>query len=129
MPRALRACPVSGCPELTSGGRCPTHLKDSDQRRGTRQERGYGRAHETRFRRGVLLRDPLCVCTDQGHGHGAQCLLQSSVADHWPLDRRELVARGLDANNPERGRGLCKRCHDKHTSVTQPGGWHQPTSR
>ncbi|QDY11401.1 hypothetical protein FJK98_02390 [Micromonospora sp. HM134] len=66
----------------------------------------------------------MCVCTDDTHDHGRQCLRPSTVADHWPLSRRELVDAGLDANDPTRGRGLCKGCHDRHTSVAQPGGWN-----
>lgn len=49
MPRAKRPCPVPGCPELTDGGRCPTHKttlqRTQDAQRGTPTERGYGPAH------------------------------------------------------------------------------------
>src|SRR3546814_1762911 len=41
-----------------------------------------------RFRPGVLAKNPLCVCTDVDHGHGPRCLAPSTVADHWPLDKR-----------------------------------------
>lgn len=62
----------------------------------------------------VLARDPLCVI----------CGIRiSTVADHHPLERRELVARGLDPNDPERGRGLCSGCHNAKTARTSPGGW------
>ncbi|ROT29675.1 holin [Micromonospora sp. HM5-17] len=124
MPRALKICSQPGCPELTASGRCAAHTRDADQRRGTRHQRGYGRAHERRFRTGVLRRDPLCVCTDTSHGHGPACLRPSTVADHWPRDRRELVRLGLDPDDPQYGRGLCKPCHDRHTAQAQPGGWH-----
>ncbi|MFV2094839.1 hypothetical protein ACFHW1_05020 [Micromonospora sp. LOL_014] len=66
----------------------------------------------------------MCVCEDASHGHGPRCLRPSTVADHWPRDRRELVAAGLDADDPQYGRGLCARCHNQHTAVAQPGGWH-----
>lgn len=46
MPRALRVCPRPGCPELTTGGPCVTHQREADRRRGSRQQRGYDRAHE-----------------------------------------------------------------------------------
>ena len=128
MPRALRVCSQPGCPELTDQGRCQAHRKQADRARGTRQQRGYGKAHTNRFRPGVLKRDPLCRCTDQTrtatHHHGPQCLAPSTVADHWPLDKRELIARGMDDNDPAHGRGLCKVCHDHHTAQAQPGGWH-----
>lgn len=124
MPRALRVCPVPGCPELTSGGRCEGHTRQAEDRRGSARARGYGRAHTNRFRPGVLRRDPLCVCTDEGHGHHGQCLAASTVADHHPLSRRELVAARMDPNDPANGRGLCKGCHDRSTAVHQPGGWN-----
>ena len=124
MPRALRVCPTPGCPELTSGGRCASHTRQAETRRGSRQERGYGQAHTRRFRPGVLLRDPVCVCTDTTHNHGPECLRPSTVADHHPRDRRELVRLGLDPDDPRYGRGLCKGCHDRHTASAQPGGWH-----
>lgn len=128
MARALKPCSTPGCPELVARGRCQTHDQQADRRRGTRHERGYGRAHELRFRPGVLRRDPLCVCEDQTrtdtHHHGPQCLAPSTVADHYPMDKRELHARGLDEHDPRYGRGLCKVCHDHHTSQAQPGGWH-----
>lgn len=124
MPRASRVCPVPGCPQLTQGGRCTEHTREADQARGSRQQRGYGTAHQHRFRPGVLRRDPLCVCTDQSHGHGPRCLTPSTVADHWPLDKRELIARGMDDNDPTNGRGLCASCHNRWTSQAQPGGWN-----
>jgi 5-methylcytosine-specific restriction protein A len=124
MPRALKVCSTPRCPELVTAGRCDTCRGQAEQQRGTRQQRGYGRQHETRFRPGVLRRDPLCVCEEQDHGHSAPCLAPSTVADHWPIDKRELRRLKLDEHDPARGRGLCKACHDKHTARTQPGGWH-----
>lgn len=124
VPRALKVCSTPGCPALVERGRCATHTAQAEQQRGTRQQRGYGRAHETRFRAGVLRRDPLCVCDDQAHGHGPTCLAPSTVADHHPLTKRELRERGMDDHDPRNGRGLCKACHDKHTAMTSPGGWH-----
>lgn len=123
MPRALSVCPTPSCPNLTAGGRCEDCAKAAEVRRGTATERGYGSRHRTRFRRGVLRRDPLCVCTDEAHGHGPQCLAPSTVADHWPLSRRELVAAGADPDDPANGRGLCASCHNRHTAQAQPGGF------
>ena len=93
-------------------------------RRGSARAQGYGRRYEHHFRRLVLLRDPLCVCGDQAHGHGPRCLLPSTVADHHPRDKRELRRLGLDDDDPRYGRGLCASCHSKHTAATQPGGWN-----
>jgi hypothetical protein len=47
MSRAPRPCLVSGCPLLTTTGpRCPTHTRQKDQARGTRQQRGYDATHD-----------------------------------------------------------------------------------
>ena len=126
MPHALKTCSTPGCPELVTSGRCPHCHAQAEQQRGTAAERGYDAKHRRIFRTRVLRKNPLCVCTDQDHDHGAQCLRASTVADHHPLSRRELVDAGLNPNNPDRGRGLCKPCHDRHTSQAQPGGWHRP---
>jgi len=48
----------------------------------------------------------------------------STVADHWPLSRRELSARGMDPDDPQYGRGLCDHCHNQETAANQPGGWN-----
>ncbi|PXA72377.1 hypothetical protein CTB96_02785 [Cryobacterium arcticum] len=48
---------------------------------------------------------------------------RSTVADHYPLTRRELLASHADPDDPARGRGLCARCHNKHTAASSPGGW------
>ena len=59
----------------------------------------------------VFKRDPLCMeC-----GHRA-----SKVADHHPLEAREIVARfGVNAfYDSTRCRGLCKQCHDIKTATT-----------
>ena len=114
MPRARSVCNQVGCPELVrleDRGRCKAHQAPRDQ-----QHRGYSRAaHRTRFRPRVLARDPICrLC------HRAP----SEVADHWPLSRRELVAKGLDPDDPKAGRGLCRSCDGRQTATRQPGGWH-----
>ncbi|MEU6709988.1 hypothetical protein ABZ897_00800 [Nonomuraea sp. NPDC046802] len=53
--------------------------------------------------------------------------MPSTVADHHPLSRRELVARGLDPDDPQYGRGLCTSCHGKETAANpeQAGGWNR----
>lgn len=68
-----------------------------------------------RFRTVVLDREPICQLCG---------LAASTVADHWPVSRRDLVDRGADPNDPKRGRGLCARCHGIETSRHQPGGWN-----
>lgn len=119
-----RVCSKPGCPEYTDqGGRCPDHRREAEQRRGTARQRGYGKQHETRFRPGVLARNPTCVCTEEDHGHDQPCGKSSLHADHWPLSRRELVAAGQDPDDPRHGRGLCGPCHSSETAQHQPGGF------
>jgi 5-methylcytosine-specific restriction protein A len=124
MARALKVCAKSGCPELVPTGRCDEHERQDDRRRGTASQRGYTSAGHKRFRTAVLSRDPLCVCTDIEHGHGEPCLVASTVADHHPSSRKDLLGQGLNPNDPIRGRGVCKSCHDRSTAVHQPGGWN-----
>lgn len=120
MPRALRPCPIPGCPELTTGGRCQQHQREGDKARGTATQRGYTSAGHQRFRRLVLQRDPLCVlCIAEGQPPHV-----ATVADHWPTSRRDLITAGLNPDDPNRGRGLCKPHHDRETARHQPGGWN-----
>jgi 5-methylcytosine-specific restriction protein A len=116
MPRAQRACPTPGCPNTTSGGRCPGCVAAAALLRGTPADRGYGTAHRV-FRRAVLRRDPICV-------HPDGCTAPSEHADHWPLSLRELRALGLNPYDPARGRGLCQHHHMSDTARLQPGGWN-----
>ncbi len=115
MARAKRLCPTVGCPALTSTGRCNECRRRADKARGTGTERGYNSAGHQRFRLAVLDRDPICV----------ECqLAASTVADHHPHSRRDLIDMGVDPDDPARGRGVCKHCHDKSTARLQPGGWN-----
>lgn len=124
MPRAMKVCSTADCPELTAEGRCAGCRSRAERSRGTARQRGYDREHENRFRDGVLYDQPVCVCTDPGHGHGnGQCYAPATVADHYPRTRRELARLGLDPHDPGYGRGLCRACHDRHTAATSPGGW------
>jgi 5-methylcytosine-specific restriction protein A len=116
---AMRVCSVTGCGTLypkTEGSRCAAHRVQADRARGTASERGYTSPGHRTFRNAVLHRDPICVVCQQR---------ESTVADHHPLSRRELIARGMNPNDPHHGRGLCKPCHDSQTALNQPGGWNQ----
>ncbi|MFJ8027441.1 holin [Streptomyces sp. NPDC096311] len=123
--QSWRVCSVPRCPEYTQHGKCDDHRREAEKQRGSARQRGYGKGHVTRFRPGVLARDPLCVCTNETCGHRGPCGQPSVHADHWPLSRRELVAAGLDPNDPEHGRGLCGPCHSSSTAREQPGGWNR----
>jgi 5-methylcytosine-specific restriction protein A len=109
MQKPPRPCVICRRP-VKRGGRCAEHLRqyENRRRRPNATERGYDQEHRTRFRTTVLERDPICPC-------GAI----ATVADHYPLSRRELVAKGMDANDPIHGRGLCGPCHSTITGVTK----------
>lgn len=113
--RGMRVCSTPGCPELTQGGRCAGCQSDAERRRGTRAQRGYGHRHKERFREGVLAKHPVCVTCGNA---------PATEADHYPVDKRTLELRGLNADDPIYGRGLCKECHSKETARNQPGGWN-----
>lgn len=110
-------CSQPGCPTYVPQGqsRCDEHSRHADRRRGTAAERGYtGRGHKG-FRALVLERDPICVICR---------LATATVADHYPVSRRDLVESGADPNDPVHGRGLCSSCHGRETAKHQPGGWN-----
>lgn len=119
--RPPRVC--SRCRDRVPAGQpCPNCApiveRESDRRRGSAHARGYGHLHRTRFRVAVLRRDPVCVvCLDE----------VATIADHYPKTLKQLKDAGLDPTDPKHGRGLCKRCHDKHTAATSPGGWARRT--
>lgn len=122
MRKALKVCPCIGCaahpgscPELVQAGRCTRCGSAADHARGTATQRGYNSSGHQAFRRAVLRRDPTCVACGT---------VRSTVADHYPLSRRDLVAAGLDPDDPSRGRGLCTPCHGTATAKHQPGGWN-----
>jgi 5-methylcytosine-specific restriction protein A len=107
--------PCSRCGQRTfRGGVCRTHYLESERRRNARRgsatQRGYDQHHRELFRAPVLERDPWCVVCDDA---------PATVADHYPLSRKELVAGHLDPNDPEHGRGLCKPCHDSYSGSTK----------
>lgn len=125
-PRALKVCSTPACPNLVPKGRCEDCESAANRARGGYATRGGGNATAWRRARAACLRrDPLCVCTDTEHGHGAQCLRPSTVADHYPDTKADLVARGVpDPDAQHRLRGICASCHGKHTATTTPGGWN-----
>ena len=117
---ARKPCSTPGCPTLIPKGqsRCTACTTKADRERGTAAQRGYTSRGHRAFRDAVLARDPICkVCLTR----------PSTVADHYPTSRRDLQAQGLDPNDPARGRGLCKPCHDRETAKHQPGGWANRT--
>ena len=117
MPPKLTVCTTPACPTLCSGGRCDGCKQQAEQARGTAAQRGYGTAHRNRFRKGVLRKHPTCVVCRTA---------RATVADHYPVSRVDLIAQGLDPNDPQYGRGLCHSCHGRETQANpaQRGGWN-----
>lgn len=74
MPQAMRVCPRAGCPELTAGGPCPAHRREREQRRGTRQQRGYTAEHDTLRAR---WKPKVDACTV--HCHAKRCLMPARL--------------------------------------------------
>lgn len=115
----VRVCSQHGCPTIyptSEGSRCSEHRKQADKARGTAAHRGYNSRGHKDFRAAVLNASPLCsLC-------GREFAL---VADHYPLGRDELIARGMNPNDPAYGRGLCRKCDSTQTADRQPGGWNR----
>lgn len=111
---AWRVCSQPGCGEVHDGtGRCPDcrHQADASRTSGAAK---YGPGHRKRFRPQVLAKnDGKCV----------DCGAEATVADHDPLDRDELVAQGLDPDDPEHGQPRCAPCHNSRTAATKPAGF------
>lgn len=124
---AWHVCSKPGCGSLHQGrGQCPGCKAEGDKAR-----RPKGNPYSTRghlaFREQVLAKHPRCVCTGDCGKHDTMCGALSTVADHYPHERVELVAMGHDPNDPAMGRGICGPCHGGKTARTRPGGWNDAT--
>lgn len=125
-----KVCSTPGCPNLIDhGSKCASCSKAAERKRRPRGN-PYSNPGHRRFRREVLARDPLCVCPGAiglgGCGrHEGLCGNPSSVADHYPYERGELIEMGRNPDDPEFGRGLCKACHDRKTAKTRPFGFRE----
>lgn len=116
MARAFKTCSTPGCGSIVAAGRCEDCGKAAEQIRGTAAQRGYGSTWARR--RAAFLRKPENIFC-------RLCPAVATVADHWPLSRRELAAQGVhDPDAPHRLRPLCAPCHSKETVVNQPGGFN-----
>jgi hypothetical protein len=73
----MRVCSVAGCPTLVSkAGRCASCRRELEQRRGTRQQRGYDAAYDASRRRaapGVAKGTTVCW----------SCLTRISPLEPW----------------------------------------------
>ena len=78
-----RVCNAIGCPVLIDGpGRCPTHQREAETRRGSRQQRGYGSEHDAERKRWakVIARMPV-PC--------ARCHEPIMAGMDWALDHTD----------------------------------------
>lgn len=114
----MRVCSVAGCPAIyeDTESRCSS-CKSVARAKRTDNAVYSSRGHRA-FRAAVLERDPICVICNAA---------EATVADHYPMGRRELVEYGADPNDPDYGRGLCHRCHSTETANNpeQRGGWNR----
>ena len=112
----MRVCSTPGCPTIHEGtdSRCPTHSHTAKQAHWNKT-RAYSSKGHRLFRAAILRREPICTLCG---------LRESTIADHHPKSRADLLALHLNANDPQYGRGLCKKCHDTQTAHHQPGGWN-----
>lgn len=117
MPRALKVCSTTGCPELVPTGRCAGCTRDAERKRGSSTARGYGTAWSRRSR-SFVRRHPFCAVQAPG------CAGVATLADHHPISRRDLVDQGVpDPDADHRLRPSCHHCHSVETARHQPGGW------
>lgn len=126
-----RVCSTPGCPNLieTPARKCDACARAQRDRTRTRGRNPYSTKGHQSFRRQVLARDPYCTCPgDPEHGgcgkHKGLCGNPSTIADHYPYERIELIDMRLNPNDPKFGRGLCKQCHDVKTGRTRPAGFN-----
>ncbi len=105
----LRPCTYSGCPALTTTGRCLAHKRAPrpvpevrlyDDRRGSSTQRGYGYAWQ-QLRREYLKRHPLC----------RRCPASATDVDH-------IIPKARGGTDDEMNlQGLCKRHHNAKTGM------------
>lgn len=78
----MRVCSAPGCPEIQEATRCTDHTRQVEQARGTRQQRGYDRAHER-------LRKQHAPKVDAGLAKCARCHLPILPGQAWALDHTD----------------------------------------
>lgn len=109
---APRPCRHPRCPAVVPRGvgYCERHKraqwKKADERRGSREERGYDWTWRTKHRPAQLRREPLCrFCAEHGR------VTQATEVDHIDGDSRN--------NDPANLRSLCRACHSSRTARDQ----------
>lgn len=112
--RPLRYCTAPGCPTRVESGRCQRHTRLAGRQRDTWTTL-YGRTWPVR-RLEYLAGNPECVL----------CGRMASIADHYPLGIRKLLALHVsDPHADDHLRALCQPCHARETGRREPGGWNR----
>lgn len=102
--RSLKPCSYPGCPNLTTGGRCPLHKRPDT--RPTATERGYD-AEWRRLRAQHLRDNPWCVmCASFGK------VERATEVDHIIPHKGDEALR-LDPDNLQ---SMCKWHHSQKTA-------------
>lgn len=124
-----RVCSTPGCPNLieTPARKCDACARAQRDRARTRGHNPYGTKGHQSFRRQVLARDPYCTCPgDSGRGgcgkHHGLCGNPSTIADHYPYERTELIDMRLNPNDPKFGRGPMQtmpRCKNRQNKTSR----------
>ena len=99
-----KACPVPGCPEITTGGRCDRHKKQTRKpRKKTQFDRFYNSRNWQRVRAAYRRKHPLCEdCKDRGDTRPA-------VLVHHIIP----LVLGGSARSWDNLRSLCNDCHER----------------
>ena len=108
-------CATPRCPAVipVATSTCGECRRKADAARGPRER--YSSAGWTRNRANFLAAHPICALGSE----------PSYTPDHFPVSRRDLVARGEP--NPDAWqhlRPLCDAHHRSETARLQPGGWN-----
>lgn len=112
--RAPSTCARAACDAETLSTYCPAHTfhkapaKRAVDPRAAERAKPYGRKWREGPRKACLQRDPVCtVCG----------LAPSTVADHHPLERAELLELGVeDCDALAYLRGVCASCHSRKSA-------------
>ena len=97
--KAKRNCPINGCPNLVTQGRCPQHTTRRPDTRPPSSQRGYSTHwHQTRGR--YLTQHPLCVACGQ----------RATDVDH-------IISRAKGGSDEWSNlQSLCHSCHSRKTA-------------
>ena len=115
-----KVCSTSGCPHLVSSGSLCDECRKAKDKRRTRGRNPYtSKAH--RLARARAGKGPAVRLSRRraGRMRKAPCLCgaPSTIADHWPIERIELVEAGLDPTT----RNACAACASAATTARPQG--------